>query len=173
MGDCDRGASRDLIGGTDMPYQLSVRRILKRDWPCFGLVIFIGCGWLVGIGDYVLMAMWFREDRDGWALAHILGVGVLFATVLCAVVIVWRMQVIRRVFGSGEVVQGHVLSVGENSEDIGYALIAYQYQGRDYCTRNVTEGASERGGLTPGELVELVVDPAKPSRAFVAKLYIE
>lgn len=156
-----------------MAYQLSVGRILRRDWPSFGLAVFVSCCWLVAVAAYVLMVFWFPEDRDNWALAHINGACFAVATVLCMGVIIWRIRTIRRVFRGGEVVRGHVVSVGENSEDISYASIAYQYQGRDYQTKNVTEGASGRGGLTPGDLVDIVVDPAKPSRAFVAKLYLE
>jgi hypothetical protein len=76
------------------------------------------------------------------------------------------------VFGRGEVVQGEVISVGENSEDVGSAVVAYQYQGRQYLVRNVTEGAVGRGGLTPGAPVDIMLDPSNPSRAFIAKLYL-
>jgi hypothetical protein len=51
-------------------------------------------------------------------------------------------------------------------------LVAYEYQGRQYLVRNVTEGAVERGGLTPGAPVDVMVDPTNPSRAFIARLYL-
>jgi hypothetical protein len=156
-----------------MAHQLSVGRILKRDWPCFGCLIFIVVWWVMAIGGYVLAALWYPDDTDGWLFAHIMGVGGLGVTAVLGGVIARRIHIIRRVFRQGEAVRGEILTVGENSESVGYAVVAYQYQGRQYLVNNVTEGAVGRGGLTPGASVDLVVDPGKPSRAFIAKLYVE
>jgi hypothetical protein len=156
-----------------MTHQLSIGRILKRDWPSFCCSVFISLWWLIVIAAYLLVAVWYPEDRDGWLLAHLMGVGGLGLTALLGAVIVRRIHIIRRVFGRGEAVRGEILSVGENAEDIGYAVVAYQYQGRQYLVRNVTEGAVGREGLTPGAPVDIVLDPSKPSRAFISKLYLE
>jgi hypothetical protein len=156
-----------------MAYQLSVGRVWKRDWPSFVLVGFTGCLWLMVVGAYLLLVFRFPDDHDGWRLAHLLSVIVAGITLLCGSIIILRLRTIRRVFRSGEVVHGRVESIGENSEDIGYAQLAYQYQARDYQTKNVTEAAAERGKMKPGDNVAIVVDPSKPSRAFVVKLFVE
>ena len=74
---------------------------------------------------------------------------------------------------SGDPVKGQVVDVGENSEDIGYVVVAYQYEGRDYKTKNVTEGAVQRGNLAVGDLLDIVVDPQEPTRAFVVRLFVD
>jgi hypothetical protein len=156
-----------------MAHQLSVGRILKRDWPSFGCLVIVTFWWLMTIAGYLLAAVWLPEDRDGWLFAHLMGVSGLGVTALLGAVIARRVHIIRQVFGCGEVVRGEILSVGANSEDVGHAVVAYQYQGRQYLVRNVTEGAVGRGELTPGAPVDIVVDPSKPARAFIAKLYLE
>ena len=152
---------------------MSVGRILRRDWPSFGLSVVIGVCGLVAVACYLTVAVEPPEGGDGRLIARVMGAAALSATALCGPVLVWRVRVIRRVFARGEVVRGQVLLVGENAEDVGYAVIAYRYRGREYRVTNVTEGVVGRGGLAPDESVDVVVDPGKPSRAFVAKLYLE
>jgi hypothetical protein len=156
-----------------MAHQLSVGRILKRDWPSLCFSVFISAFWLIAIACYLLVMVWYPEDKEGWLLAYFMGGGAFLVTALCGAVLVWRLRIIRRVFACGEVVRGQVLIVGENSEDVGYAVISYLYKGREYRVSNVTEGAVGRGRLAPDDLVDIVVDPSKPSRAFIVKLYIQ
>jgi len=156
-----------------MTQQLSIRRVLKRDWPSCVCSVFLVLWWSIALAAYLLAALGYPEDRDVWLLAHLMGVGGLGSTALLGAVIVRRVHIIRQVFGRGEVVQGEVLRVGENSEDVGHAVVAYHYQGRQYLVRNVTEGAVGRGGLTPGDPVDIMLDPSNPSRAFIAKLYLD
>jgi hypothetical protein len=153
-----------------MAYRLSVGRILKRDWPSFILSATIIGMWLV-ITCFIVAVNPKPEDKESWEMSLVLGVGTLLLTAVCGTVIVWRLLLIRRVFAYGEVVQGRILHVGENVEGIGYAMIAYQYQGREHQVKNVTQGLVGRGGFAPDDPVDLVVDPRKPSRAFVVKLY--
>jgi hypothetical protein len=157
-----------------MAHQLSVGHILRRDWPSFILTVFIIGLWLVTIACNLWAAVTPNlEDEEDWLMmASFMGVGNLLVTAVCGTVVVWRVLLIRRVFAQGEVVRGRVLLVGENSEDIGYAVIVYQYQGREYRVRNVTQGAVGRGGLASDDPVDIVVDPRKPSRAFIVKLYV-
>lgn len=155
-----------------MPHQLSIGRVWKRDWPAFGLSIFLGLIWLTVIAGYVVSAVWYPQDAEGGMIACVLGIGAAITTILCGAVIVWRIHIIRHVFARGEVVRGQVLSVGENSENIGYAVVTYEFQGHKYLVNNTTEGAGGRR-LTPDEAVDIVVDPSKPSRAFIARLFLE
>jgi hypothetical protein len=153
-----------------MAYQLSVGRILKRDWASFILSVTIIFMWLATTCYFVAVTP-NSEDKEDRLMDSLMGVGTLLVTAVSGTVIVWRLLLIRRVFARGEVVPGRILHLGENSEDIGYAVIAYQYQGREHRVKNVTEGLVGRGGFAPGDPVDLVVDPRKPSRAFVVKLY--
>lgn len=155
-----------------MVQQLSFGRVWKRDWPAFGLSFFLGLLWFLAIAGYVVAVIWYPDDKEGWEGVPVLGVGVIVVTALCGPWIVWRIQMIRRVFAQGEVVRGQVLSVGENSEYIGNAVIVYQYQGREYRVTNVTERADGRKEFTPNDSVEIVVDPNNPSRAFLAELFL-
>lgn len=156
-----------------MPHQLSFGRVLRRDWPSFGLSVFLSFVWGFAITGYVVAAIWYPLDAEGWVLVRLLGLSALGITVLCGTVIVWRIHRIRQVFARGEVVRGQVRSIGENSEQIAYAVIAYEYLGREYVVNNVTEGVGGRRQFTPNEAVDIVVDPSKPSRAFIAKLFLE
>lgn len=156
-----------------MAYELSVGHVWKRDWPSFGLSVFLGLVWLFVLAVYLTNAFWHPQDGEGWATAHIFGTAALVITVVCGAVIGRRIYIIRHVFACGALVQGKVLEVGENSEDIGNALIAYHYQGRDYSVRKVTEGAHDRGGIVQDELVDIMVDPKEPSRAFIVKVFLD
>ena len=154
-----------------MAYQLSLGRALKRDWPSFGLALFIGACWLLAIAGYAWAGI--SQTEDNYLLAHFIGGGAVFMTAVFGPVLAWRIRDLRRVFACGEVVTGRVLTVGENSEYIEHAVIAYQFGGREYRVTNVTEGAQAEPRLAPGAAVDIVVDPGKPSRAYIVKLYVD
>lgn len=154
-----------------MAYQLSLGRVLKRDWPSFGLALFIGACWLMAMAAYAWAGI--SQTESNYLLAHSLGGGAGLMTAVFGPVLVWRIRDLRRVFARGEVVQGRVLTVGENSEYIEHAVIAYQHGGREYRVTNVTEGVLAGRRLAPGAAVDVVVDPGKPSRAFIVNLYID
>jgi hypothetical protein len=156
-----------------MSLSLTTGRILKRDWPAFTLLLFLGFWWLAMIAIVALTASatgWQSLGSDKLLLV-LFGFFSALITVVCGGIVWWRVRTVRRVFAAGVVVEGEVGYVGENSEDIGYAVVLYRYNGRDYRVQNATEGAPGRGGLAVGDTVELVVDPLKPARAFVLKLY--
>jgi uncharacterized membrane protein AbrB (regulator of aidB expression) len=155
-----------------MAQKLSVGRVLKRDWPSLGLTVFLGMVWVLAIAGYFVAVISYPEDKEGWELAPFLGGGLLVVTAVCSSVIVWRIQMIRRVFACGQIVRGQVRSVGENSESIGHAVIAYQYQSCEYLVTNVTEGAGGRREFTPNDFVDVVIDTSHPSRAFIAELFL-
>ena len=154
-----------------MAYQLSLGRVLKRDWPSFGLALFIGACWLIAIAGYAWAGI--SQTEGNYLLAHFMGGGAVLMTAVFGPVLAWRIRDLRRVFARGDVVQGRVLTVGENSEYIEHAVIAYQHGGREYRVTNVTEGVLAEPRLAPGAAVDIVVDPGKPSRAFIVKLYID
>jgi len=155
-----------------MALRLSVGRILKRDWLSLGLSIFVGSFGLIAL-LFLAKVIGHPDDSDaGLFTAFIFGFG-LSAT-LCAAVLVLRVRVIRRVFARGEVVRGRVLWVVEgDGESVGHAVFVYQYQGHEYRARAATELAFGSAAVAPNDSVEIVVDPSKPSRAFVSKLYLQ
>jgi hypothetical protein len=154
-----------------MAHQLSFGHILRRDWPSFTLFVFMAAFWLIAIVCYLFIVARHPEDKDGRVFAIIAGIGSLLCTVSCGPIIVYRLRNIRRVFASGEMVPGQVLYIGENAEDIAYAVIGYRYQGHEYRVENVAEGTIGRK-LAEGDTVDIMVDPMKPSRAYIAKLYL-
>ena len=154
-----------------MAYQLSLGRVLKRDWPSFGLALFIGVCWLIALAGYAWAGI--SQNEDNYLLAHFMGGGAVLMTAVFGPVLAWRIRDLRRVFARGEVVQGRVLTVGENSEFIEHAVIAYQHGGREYRVTNVTEGVLAPQKLAPGSAVDIVVDPRKPARAFIVNLYVD
>jgi hypothetical protein len=156
-----------------MAHRLSVGRILSRDWPAYIWTVFTVCGLLFLVGGYLVVGIWFRQDADSWVTAHITAMVGLVMLIACGALMIRRIRLLQDVFARGEVVQGQVLLLGENSEDVGYAVIGYHYRGKDYKVQNVTEGVAGRGGLKPDDEVDLVVDPRDPTRAFIVKLYVD
>ena len=156
-----------------MAHKLSVWRILKRDWLSFGLSIWVG---LFGLMALVLIpgVIWHPEHWKGFDFTAFIAGWALFATALAGPVLVWRVRVIRRVFARGEMVRGRVLYVVEgDGECSGYAGFVYQYQGHEYRAKAGTDLAFGRAAVAPDDSVEIVVDPSKPSRAFISKLYLQ
>jgi hypothetical protein len=154
------------------PPELSIRRVLWRDWPSRGLTIFAVLWWLIVAGA-VLATLWVpKEDFDRSFPVTLAIIGLLISLPI-GVVVVWRIWNIRRVFASGEFVTGRVVFKGQNSEDVGYALLAYTHDGQEYRVKNVVEGASAESDINQGDSVELVVDPRKPSRAYIRKLFLD
>lgn len=148
----------------------STGRILRRDWPAFGLTLFVW--WLavavlgfLGVGLHP--GAWEAEPALGIAL----GLVSLLVTAATSTFIGWRVRLIRQVFARGVMLEGRIVQVGENTEGIGYAVVGYRYDGREYQVRNVTEGLPRPGDLKVGAMVEVVVDPVQPSRAFLVKRY--
>jgi len=151
---------------------LSVGRVLWRDWPSRGLTWFAVLWWLI-VASTGVATLWLPEKDFDRSTPLILAIIGLLISLPIAVIVAWRIQTIRRVFASGEVVAGRVVFKGENSEDIQYALLAYKFDGQEFRVKNVVEGASVQGGVNQGDCVELMVDPRKPSRAYIRKMFLD
>ncbi len=159
------------------------RRILARHGNLLGWTIHIGMLWvLVG----ALMLVIFFQDaalgrEESWALLI-----VSLLTLAHVVQFVYRARQIRRVFSVGEVVAGRVVQVGWDESRLAdsearhsvaivtatpFAVVAYEYAGRKYQIKcpGKTRGG---GGIRAGKKVTLVVDPAKPSRAFLVSIFL-
>ena len=96
------------------------------------------------------------------------------AVTACAAVVIaaglsYRIWRIRRVFAAGAVVIGRVLEIDVNADNVHSAIAAYEFEGQRYQVKNTTEATGQM--FSEGDAVELVVDPAKPSRAYIVKLF--
>jgi hypothetical protein len=152
--------------------RLSVGRILRRDWAAFSLILFVGIWWLFVVAVYVLAALSKQGNaEEDPTFLLVFAVGTFVITAACGALAVWRIRMIRKVFTNGVVLQGEVAHVGANDEDVGHAIVVYRYGGREFQVRNVTQSAPGRGRFQVGESVEVIVDPEKPSRAFLVRLY--
>ena len=151
---------------------LTFGRVLWRDWPSRGLTLFAALWWLIVAGAG-LATLWVSEEDFDRSFPAILGIIGLLISLLIGLIVFWRIRNIRRVFASGEVVTGRVVFKGANSEEIAYALLAYSYDGQEYRVKNVVEGASAEVEVKQGDCVELVVDPRKPSRAYIRKMFLD
>lgn len=153
-----------------MAHKLSVGRIMARDFYSLGLSIWVGCFGLIAL-LFLAKVIGHPEDEDAWLFTVFTGAFALSAT-LSGALLVWRVRVIRRVFARGEVVRGRVRRIVEgDGECVGYAVFVYQYQGQEYHA-TVTEPVVGQAGVAPDDSVEIVVDPSKPSRAYISKLYL-
>lgn len=98
-----------------------------------------------------------------------LGVAAAIATIGLGGHATLRLWFIWKAFASGLRISGRIVRVDTNSEDVESVLVEYQLDGRDHRIRNVTE--SLRGQFQVGEPVELAIDPRRPRRAYLARLY--
>lgn len=147
-------------------YRLSVGQVLRRDWASAGLVFITAFMWVVAAATLALPA---GPDADEGVLRRIFVALAVLVMGACAVAAHWRVGTIRRVFAAGAIVEGRIAKVGENSEHIPTAAIAYSYGGREYVVANVTTLSRRR--LAAGDAVQVAVDPDRPSRAFLVALY--
>ncbi|MGC3965912.1 MAG: DUF3592 domain-containing protein [Pirellulales bacterium] len=141
----------------------SVRTLLRRDHPAktFGaFVVLFGVGAFAGLVGAMFTA---GESRtSAWFLAGTFG---LFA-LGCGAVFLRRLLWIRRLTTHGVVVDGRVLVVDQNSEDVWYMTVGYEIDGANY---RISQGTGDRSRFNPGDAVRLLVDPDRPDKAWVAE----
>ncbi len=84
----------------------------------------------------------------------------------------WRISTIRSVFEQGVRVDGVVTSVWFY-KDRGRADFQYSHEGTVYQGGNPLHKTARTKALWEGESVTLVVDPQRPTRAFIEHLYVD
>ena len=89
----------------------------------------------------------------------------LFAVGCCAYFL-RRMSWIRRLTERGVVVDGRVLVVDQNSEDVWYLIVGYEWDG---VPHRAWQGTGDKSKFQPGDTVRLLVDPARPDKAWPAE----
>jgi len=130
------------------------------------MLVFTGLMWFVPAALYLLGSGANQRDNE---LVAIFGIGTLVLTVACGGIVLWRIRLIRRVFARGVVVKGWVAHVGKDDggEYTPQDKVVYRYGGREYELWTVNKRVLDRENFAVGEAVEVMVDPDKPSRAFL------
>jgi hypothetical protein len=84
--------------------------------------------------------------------------------------VAWRVWTIRRVVAGGAGVPGVIGSIGF-FRGRGRVEYVYTFQGRQYQGGQAIQSTAVTRSLAQGQAVTVMVDPARPERAFVRELY--
>lgn len=134
----------------------SILRILWRDHVAFFLLGMVLLLWLL------VAAMGYLVPRqDLGAVWWVAGVSLVFTVVLLPISL-WRVRLVRWLFAHGTTVSARVVAVMANAQDIYSAFLSYTLDGRSHRVKYTT---GNEPGFQEGEVVVLLVDPARPSRA--------
>jgi hypothetical protein len=153
------------------PLPPGLRRLLRRDWPAFGLLALAGLCWLCVAALWLFTAIWPPGNADDRNLITILTVVGVVAGIVAACTAAVRLLRLQRLFVHGERVTGRVVQIGENSEDIAFAVVEYTFNGGTHRVTNVIESLPDRDQLKTGDEIDVVVDPKRPSRGYLAGLF--
>lgn len=154
-----------------MGKRIALHRILLRDWPSAGCVVFAAMCLSLILGSAVYGWIW----KDAECLRFAFCFATLIVSPICVgwgLIVALRIRLIARLLAHGPRVSGRIVSLGMNSEDIEHAVVAYTYKDQSFSTIVTTE--SFWPGFSPqaGDEVELLVDPDRPKRAFFAKMFV-
>ena len=102
----------------------------------------------------------------------------LATTAVAGMILIWRIRLYQRIFSTGVEVQGIISANFDYRQRAGSYSIRriqveyiYEYQGQRYRRRaDITRGWKQI--LQPGREVEVIVDPNKPQRAFIKRVYM-
>lgn len=152
----------------------STGRILKNDYSSLLMLMFIGVTWILAIaGGY----FGFMPQRRGARLVEIDSSMAAIMIVLAVVVTILfgslaskRISGIKQVFRSGPEVKGRIQDIAF-VKDRGRVEYEYEYNGQTYQAGNAIWKNKETRQLQAGDKITVIVDPDKPSRAFIASLY--
>ena len=151
-------------------------RVVKNDYASF----FLAC-WIVIVPvllGFVCLFGFIPRNRHGRGgqeidarqLAPVLGAVALVNTGLFGWLIARRVGTIKRVIATGTDVTGTVTFV-MFQKDRGRVEYEYALNGQAYRSGNAVMKTDLTARLQPGDEVALIVDPQKPTRAFLATLY--
>lgn len=149
-------------------------RILKNDYPSLLMLILIGIMWVLAIVGAVFG---YLPKRRGGGVVEVDSTMMIIMIVIAGVITIlfgWlaskRIGDIRRVITTGIEVKGRVQSIGF-IKDRGRVEYDYEYDAKSYHAGNAIWKNRETTKLQDGDEIILIVDPDKPSRAFIASLY--
>jgi hypothetical protein len=143
--------------------KLSVRKLILTDY--------LSCGACIMISVFWLMSLLIPEERQtlfrdpGW----IVWLGIV--TALLSAVIVWRIYRASRLFRSGQVAAGHITTVSVGLKGPNTIDFAFDLEGRRVRARMYVMGWKKVPALKRGQTVDVLYDPAHPTRAIIPLLF--
>ena len=149
-------------------------RILRNDYPSLLMLLCISVMWVIAIGGSALGFLPTRRGGGAVEVDSTMMTVMIVAAVVGTFVFGWlaarRIQDIKRIINTGPEVQGRIQTIGF-FKDRGRVEYTYEYDNQLHHAGNAIWKNRETMQLQAGDEVMLIVDPDKPSRAFVASLY--
>lgn len=138
-------------------------RIILTDWPALFLLIGIPGIWLCGF------AFPFVRRGAQFGAFEMLTVA-LPISVLAAALFLWRVFRIRYLFARGEPAPAYITRI-RLARDRGRIDFLYEFAGQNYESWTPVHQNRAVLALREHQQVEILVDPAHPSRAIIHHLY--
>jgi hypothetical protein len=152
----------------------SVRRILKNDYGSLLMLMLIGVVWVLTVAGGIFRALPRRRGGGMIEVDSTMLVIIVVITVVVTVLFGWlaarRISSIKRVIADGPEVKGKIIGIGF-VKDRGRVEYEYAYHGETHQAGNAIWKTRETSQLQIGHEITLIIDPEKPSRAFIASLY--
>ena len=149
-------------------------RILKNDYPSLLMLIFIGVIWALAIAGGVFGLLPKHRGGGTFEVDSTTMIILLLIAVVVTTIFGWltlkRIGDIKRIISSGPEVNGCVQSISF-IKDRGRVEYEYEYNGQSHHAGNAIWKNRETIKIQEGDEVVLIIDPEKPSRAFIASLY--
>jgi hypothetical protein len=152
------------------PARVSLTRLLWTDYPSFYASLIPLVAWIV----YLAWAPDWRglgPVLKPGAQPVFLGTAII-ATLISLVVLVIRIRLFIRIFREGMQVHGKIMQA-ELRRDRGKVEYTYIYDHQEFFSRADIHRNGATKALQTGDQVTLLVDPKKPTRAFIRDLYIQ
>jgi len=136
-------------------------RIILTDYTAFMAFL------LPAVFGGIYLVLWITGEDVDQAFAYVtLALGVAGILLL-----VWRLQAITSTFREGIELPAVVSGVG-SFRDRCTVTCTYTHQGQKYESSNTVLRTQSVRALQQGQRVTAVVNPAKPSAAFIKELYL-
>ena len=141
--------------------RFSLATTIVTDYPAFASAIAIPIFWLVYFGFPYL-----RPQSEG-SPPIVLAVS---TSLVCAIVLIWRVQRVSQLFASGRSAPGRVTRVAI-SRDRGRLEFSFEHNGDLVHSWSPVHKTKAVLSLQPGDSVDVLFDPNRPATAIVRQLY--
>jgi hypothetical protein len=150
--------------------QPRIAQILKNDFLALLLLLAPVVTW----GIYVAKASGVlskpgRAATDSGPSPVFLAIAVGL-TLLCLTILILRIRGMQRLFATGKVVTGRITSI-YFADDRGRVEYSYSLGGQQRSGGMALHKTKATAALAEGQEVEILVDPDKPDRSLIARLY--